>query len=55
MALCANGPRQQETFRAEADYWEDIDAGTFDGTNVRAAFVVFTRPTAQPSLFEEAT
>ena len=55
VALCANGPRQQEAFRAEADYWEDIDAGTFDGTNVRAALVVFTRPTAQPSLFEEAT
>ena len=55
VALCANGPRQQDAFRAEADYWEDIDAGTFDGTNVRAALVVFTRPTAQPSLFEEAT
>ena len=40
VAICANGPRQAAAFRDEAEHWEELDAGTFAGTNVRAAIVV---------------
>ncbi len=43
VALCANGPRQRETLMPEADYWEELPAGSFrsEGTNVNAAICVF--------------
>lgn len=40
VAICANGPRQQRALQGEAVIWEELPAGTFDGTNVRAAIVV---------------
>lgn len=40
VALCAAGPRQVETLQPLAEHWEDLPAGTFSGTNVRAALLV---------------
>lgn len=44
-AICANGPRQRAALFDDADYWEDLPAGTFQasGTNVNTALVVFKR------------
>jgi hypothetical protein len=44
VAICANGPRQQAALQPEADAWIELDAGTFAGTNVRAAIVVMSSP-----------
>lgn len=44
-AICANGPRQAEAFRDIADHWEDLEAGTFAGTGVRAAIVILSAGT----------
>ncbi len=51
VALCANGPRQQEALRDDADLWEILPEGSFkqQGTNVNVALVVLTAK--QPSLF----
>ena len=42
VALCANGPRQQEALRPRADLWEDLTPGAFKeaGTNVNVALLV---------------
>jgi len=40
VAICANGPRQQDKLMQLADFWEDLPAGTFAGTGVRAALLV---------------
>jgi len=42
VALCANGPRQQDTLKPLADYWEDLPAGSFkaEGTAVNVALLV---------------
>lgn len=42
VALCANGPRQQETLRPIAAHWEALPAGTFKeaGTMVNAALLI---------------
>jgi len=40
VALCANGPRQNEKLKPLADFWEELPAGTFAGTQVRAALLV---------------
>ena len=42
VAICANGPRQQRAFKENADYWEDLPAGTFksQGTGVNTAILV---------------
>lgn len=42
VTLCANGPRQRETFQAEAAYWENLPEGSFknQGTNVNVALFV---------------
>lgn len=42
VAICANGPRQQERLKPLADYWEDLPEGTFKeaGTNVNTALLV---------------
>ena len=45
VAICANGPRQQEALRPLVDEsggeWEDLPAGTFreSGTNVSTALI----------------
>lgn len=44
VAICANGPRQQAQLgpivQERGGTWEDLPAGTFAGTNVRAALLV---------------
>jgi 16S rRNA G1207 methylase RsmC len=49
-AICADGPRQQTTLRplveACGGIWEELPAGTFEGTNVRAVLLTLT---ADPS------
>jgi protein-L-isoaspartate O-methyltransferase len=44
VALCANGPRQQKAFKDDAEYWEDLPAGSFkeQGTSVNVAVMVLT-------------
>jgi SAM-dependent methyltransferase len=43
VAICANGPRQQEKLKPAAVEWHDLPQGSFapSGTNVNAAIVVF--------------
>lgn len=43
VAICANGPRQQEKLKPQATYWEPLPAGTFEGTSVSAALLVIER------------
>ena len=40
IAICANGPRQNEQLKPLADTWEELPAYTFDGTAVHAALLV---------------
>ncbi len=55
-AICANGPRQQAAFKDRAEHWEELPAGTFAGTNVRAAIVVLVkdREPVKPEAHEAA-
>lgn len=39
VAICANGPRQQEALKPLAATWEELPAGTFAGTGVRAVLL----------------
>lgn len=39
VAICANGPRQAATLQPIADSWEELPAGTFAGTGVRAVLL----------------
>lgn len=41
VTLCAAGPRQRAALQAQAASWEELPAGTFDGTRVVAALVTF--------------
>ncbi len=45
VAICANGPRQQEQLQSKATAWIDLPAGTFkdQGTMVNTAIVVIDR------------
>ena len=45
VAICANGPRQNERLRPQCAEWIDLPAGTFkeSGTGVNAALVVIER------------
>ena len=43
VAICANGPRQHEVLRPLASHWEELPAGTFEGTGVRAALLVIEK------------
>jgi 16S rRNA G1207 methylase RsmC len=42
VALCANGPRQQDQLQPLADHWEVLPEGSFKqvGTNVNMALLV---------------
>jgi len=42
VAVCANGPRQQDQLKGLADEWIELEPGTFEGTNVRAAIMTYT-------------
>jgi cyclopropane fatty-acyl-phospholipid synthase-like methyltransferase len=41
VAICANGPRQRAQLMPQADQWIDLSAGSFPGTGVTVAIVVF--------------
>jgi protein-L-isoaspartate O-methyltransferase len=43
VAICANGPRQQEALRPLATEWEELEAGTFAGTGVRTVLLTIER------------
>ena len=40
VGICAGGPRQEEKLRAMTSRWEELPAGTFEGTSVRAILFV---------------
>lgn len=46
VALCADGPRQNEALKGLASYWEDLPADTFQeqGTRVNVALMVIDKP-----------
>lgn len=46
VAICANGPRQNEQLKPLASEWEELPAGTFEGTNVNAALLVIDKKAA---------
>lgn len=39
VAICANGPRQNEKLKPLADTWEELPEGTFAGTGVRTVLL----------------
>lgn len=45
VALCANGPRQQNQLKPKADMWIDLPDGSFreSGTNVNVAMLIYSR------------
>lgn len=43
VAICANGSRQAAALQDEADTWEELEAGTFAGTQVRAVLLTMHR------------
>lgn len=47
VAICANGPRQQEALKPLVTTWEDLPEDTFkeQGTGVRTALLVIDKPT----------
>lgn len=51
VAICANGPRQQEKLKPLAETWETLPVGTFAGTGVNAALMTYTAPEAKDTLF----
>jgi SAM-dependent methyltransferase len=44
VAICAGGPRQAEKLKPLAETWEELPAGTFDGTNGRAILLTMREP-----------
>lgn len=42
VAICANGPRQNDTLQPLSDSWEVLPAGTFAGTGVHAVLLTMT-------------
>ncbi len=44
VAICADGPRQREALEAKAAQWIPLPAGTFEGTQVRAAMILIEGP-----------
>lgn len=53
VAICANGPRQNEKLKPLADYWEDLPENTFEeqGTKVRTALLVINKQIENGKLF----
>jgi len=51
VAICANGPRQQDKLKPIADHWEVLPAGSFkeSGTMVNAAIMVYNKPMERES------
>jgi len=43
VAICADGPRQNDTFKCRADSWEPLPSGTFLGTSVRSVLFVLAK------------
>lgn len=43
VAICANGPRQQEQLKPLASEWIDLGPGAFEGTGVNTAIMVINR------------
>lgn len=43
VAICANGPRQNDQLKPLASYWEPLPAGTFAGTNVNSVLMVIEK------------
>ncbi|MCP5006254.1 MAG: hypothetical protein GY941_20290, partial [Planctomycetes bacterium] len=45
VAICANGPRQQRTFKSKATLWKDLPEGSFknQGTNVNTAMIILDK------------
>lgn len=50
VAICANGPRQQEQLKPLADLWEALPEGSFktSGTNVNTAMMIIKKPAEAP-------
>lgn len=44
VAICANGPRQNDKLQPIADSWEELPEKTFNGTGVRAVILTISRP-----------
>jgi hypothetical protein len=44
VAICAGGPRQAEKLKPLAETWEELPAGTFDGTGVRTVLLTMRGP-----------
>lgn len=42
VAICANGPRQQEAFKTLAEHWEDMPSGTFKNQGTMVNTALFT-------------
>ncbi len=57
VAICANGPRQNEQLKPIADYWEELPADTFksSGTGVRTALLTMHRPLVADTPSETTT
>jgi phospholipid N-methyltransferase len=49
VAICANGPRQNERLKPLASVWEELPADTFkdEGTGVNVALMVFNAPESE--------
>jgi phospholipid N-methyltransferase len=43
VGICANGPRQQAELKPLASTWEELPAGTFEGTGVRAVLLTIDK------------
>src|SRR5258707_7477628 len=55
VAICANGPRQNEKLQPMADTWEVLPSGTFkeQGTGVRTALLTVSGARSNESLTED--
>lgn len=40
VAICAGGPKQTEILKPPSSFWEELPAGTFEGTQVRSVLLV---------------
>lgn len=54
VAICANGPRQAAQLRPLAETWEELPAGTFRGTDVRAVLLTMRAEADAPATSADA-